>query len=224
MKLSLKRRLIYRIGQWLLKAYLPLIWRTSKIVVLQAERLQPYQQGKACIPCYWHQHNLLGSLYLLNQYEQGLNVGFLVSPSNDGSAITPVLEARGVRVIRGSSSSTGAQALKGMYELVQQGISITSTPDGPRGPLHEFKAGPLMLSKITQAPVLMIGMACQRYKTLSSWDRFVLPLPFNKIVYVIGEPLVVDRKLKLTQMDQQQQFASEQLQQLNQQAAEHLTC
>ena len=51
----------------------------------------------------------------------------------DGTAPAMLVERIGGHVIRGSSTATGARALRDYYEtIVKQEISPAITPDGPR--------------------------------------------------------------------------------------------
>jgi lysophospholipid acyltransferase (LPLAT)-like uncharacterized protein len=137
---------------------------------------------------------LFGSHALLALRPEGLKVGFLISPSIDGTAPAMLVEKIGGVVIRGSSTHTGARALRDYYEtIVKQHISPAITPDGPRGPLHEFKPGAVMLSQITGKPILPLAVAASRAYTFKTWDRFELPLPFSRIAIVYGEPVKLPR-------------------------------
>jgi lysophospholipid acyltransferase (LPLAT)-like uncharacterized protein len=49
--------------------------------------------------------------------------------------------------------------------------------------------GVAALSAAAPAPVLPIGWATRRGPRLSSWDRFVLPLPFDRGVLIYGAPI-----------------------------------
>ena len=63
------------------------------------------------------------------------------------------------RVIRGSSSHTGARALRDYYlALVQENISPIITPDGPRGPRFKFKPGAILLAQMSGRPMLPHGL------------------------------------------------------------------
>ena len=107
-----------------------------------------------------------------------------------------VVSRFGGHVIRGSSSHTGARALRDYYEaLAKQGISPSITPDGPRGPRFVFKPGAILLSQMSQRPILPMAYAASR-ATLFHWDKFVLPWPFSRIVIAIGAPRQVPRTLK----------------------------
>ena len=105
-----------------------------------------------------------------------------------------LVEKIGGHVIRGSSTHTGARALRDYYEtIVKQQISPAITPDGPRGPVHEFKPGAVMLSQITGKPILPVAVAASRTYTFKTWDRFELPLPFSRVAIVYGEPVKIAR-------------------------------
>ena len=61
--------------------------------------------------------------------------------------------------IRGSTTHTGARALRDYYDaLVKQGISPAITPDGPKGPRFVFKPGAILLSQMSQRPILPHGL------------------------------------------------------------------
>jgi len=50
-----------------------------------------------------------------------------------------------------------------MYNLiVKEKISPAINSDGPQGPQHVFKVGDLMLSQLTQAPLLPLAYAASR--------------------------------------------------------------
>jgi hypothetical protein len=100
----------------------------------------------------------------------------------------------GGHVVRGSSTHTGARALRDYYEtIVKQEISPAITPDGPRGPLHEFKPGAVMLAQLTGKPILPVSIAASHTWRFRTWDRFELPLPFSRIVIAYGEPVKMPR-------------------------------
>ena len=149
----------------------------------------------------------------------GLKVGFLVSPSVDGTGPAMLVQKFGAHVIRGSSTHTGARALRDYYEtIVKQQISPAITPDGPRGPLHEFKPGAIMLAQITGKPILPIAVAHSFKFTFRTWDSFELPLPFSRIAIVYGEPVKVSRAMDAEALAGWQQTMAERLLELRRQA------
>jgi len=122
-----------------------------------------------------------------------LNVGWLISPSVDGELGAMMVRRFGGHVIRGSSTSTGARALRDYYEaLVKEDVSPVITPDGPRGPRFEFKPGAILLAQMSGRPILPMAYAASR-AWLIKWDKFVLPVPFSRIVIAVGAPRYVPR-------------------------------
>src|SRR5690606_16267885 len=101
------------------------------------------------------------------------------------------------RVIRGSSTRTGARALRDYYQLlVNEGVSPVITPDGPTGPRHRFKPGGLLLAQLSGRPLLPMAFAATRAWQFG-WDRFVLPWPFSRVAIAVGAPVQVERTLRL---------------------------
>src|SRR5690606_1902085 len=179
---------------------LRLWWRTCRVVHIDGESHLSEALAKApsLIPCYWHQHQMFCGKYLLDQGVRGLRPGWLISPSVDGELGAQVVQRLGGHVIRGSSTNTGARALRDYYQaLVQERISPALTPDGPRGPRFKFKPGAILLAQMSGRPMLPMAYAASR-AWLVSWDKFVVPRPFSRIGLVVGPagyaPRVTDAK------------------------------
>jgi lysophospholipid acyltransferase (LPLAT)-like uncharacterized protein len=132
---------------------------------------------------------------LLEMRSAGVRLGFLISPSVDGEIGAILVRKVGAEVIRGSSSHTGARALRDYYEaLAKHGISPAMTPDGPRGPPWKFKPGAILLAQMSQRPMIPMSYAASRAWRIQ-WDRFVIPKPFARIAIVIGPPVYVAKGL-----------------------------
>ncbi len=66
-------------------------------------------------------------------------------------------------MIRGSSTHTGARALRDFYQaLAHEGISPAITPDGPRGPPWKFKPGAMLLAQLSQRPMVPLSYGASR--------------------------------------------------------------
>jgi len=124
-----------------------------------------------------------------------LKLGFLISPSVDGEIGAMIVRNLGGEVIRGSSTHTGARALRDYYQaLTQEGVSPAITPDGPRGPPWKFKPGAVLLAQLSGRPMIPLSYAASRAWKIK-WDRFVVPWPLSKIVIAIGDPVYVAKGL-----------------------------
>ena len=220
-RLTRGRMLLYRVAvaiAWWLGRFIWSTCRVHRTLGLEAARAA-VRESRAVIPVYWHQHLLFGVRALLDLQPDGLKAGFLISPSVDGTAPAMLVERIGGHVIRGSSTTTGARALRDFYEtIVKQQVSPAITPDGPRGPVHEFKPGPVLLAQLSGKPILPISVAaspCIRFRT---WDRFELPLPFSRIVIAYGEPVKIPRGVDAERLARLQVEMAARLQELQAQA------
>jgi len=190
------RRLSYALLAPIGLAVLRFWWGTCRVTaVVGAENFETaLARAPSMLPCYWHQHELFCARWLMQQMPR-IKLGFLISPSVDGEVPAMIARRLGAEVIRGSSTHTGARALRDYYQLlVKENVSPVITPDGPKGPRFRFKPGGILLSQISGRPLLPMAFAASR-AWLIAWDKFVLPWPFSRIAIAIGEPVWVERGL-----------------------------
>ncbi|MCK5723961.1 MAG: DUF374 domain-containing protein [Gammaproteobacteria bacterium] len=115
-----------------------------------------------------------------------------------------IVESWGAVAIRGSSNRTGARALKDMYNtIIKDKVSPVTTSDGPTGPIHKFKQGAILLAQLTQSPMLPIAYMASHYWELKTWDKFIIPKPFSRIVITVGEPHYIDKKSNTEKMEEE---------------------
>jgi lysophospholipid acyltransferase (LPLAT)-like uncharacterized protein len=119
-------------------------------------------------------------------------VAILISEHGDGEIIARVAEALGYRSVRGSSSRGAERALLGMIREVKEGSEVAITPDGPRGPAQHFAPGAAIIAQRSGAPLLPLTAFADRAWRLKSWDRFLIPKPFARVVVTYGEPWRAD--------------------------------
>jgi lysophospholipid acyltransferase (LPLAT)-like uncharacterized protein len=189
------RRLLYAIAVPLAVGLIRAWWRLCRVVRIEglAHLEEALARAPSLVPCYWHQHQLYCGKFLVEQRARGLTPGWLISPSVDGELGAMMVRRFGGAVIRGSSTHTGARALRDYYQaLVRENVSPVITPDGPRGPRFKFKPGALLLAQMSGRPILPMSFAASR-AWLIKWDRFVIPMPFSRIVIAIGAPRYVPR-------------------------------
>jgi len=117
----------------------------------------------------------------------------LVSEHRDGEYITQVIHRHGFETARGSSTRGGVKGLKGILRAAKEGKDLGFTPDGPKGPRHEFKWGALIAAQLTGSPIIPIGLGATRGWHLNSWDRFMIPKPFSTLRIRYGHPRFVAR-------------------------------
>jgi lysophospholipid acyltransferase (LPLAT)-like uncharacterized protein len=205
-RLTRTRRLLHRVAAALALLLVRLWWWSCRVRVIDGARLDAAIAAHgAVIPVYWHQHQLFAVKPLIERIPRGLKLGFLISPSVDGEIGVRLVAKIGAEAIRGSSSHTGAKALRDYYvAMTRHGLSPIISPDGPRGPRHEFKPGAIWLSQLSGRPIVPISYAAARAYLFRTWDRFVLPWPWTRVVIAIGEPRVVPKGLDPATVEQWQ--------------------
>lgn len=216
-------RIVAAIGVLLVKMF----WRTCRVIRVVGDEhteqaLKASPTVSSLIPVYWHQHQLFVAKYLLDQKPRGLKLGFLISPSVDGDIGVNIVSHFGGHSIRGSATHTGARALRDYYDaLTKLAVSPSITPDGPKGPRFVFKPGAILLSQMSQRPMLPLAYAASR-AWLIAWDKFVIPWPFSKIVIAVGAPRQVPRTLQPAALEALQKEMAAELKRLYQVARDEL--
>jgi len=191
-----RRRLAMRLIP-LIRILVRTLWATLRIERIGVENASGLvEKGEPFIPCYWHGRQFVCVKIMLELQKKGLKTGFLISPSRDGEIAARLLETLDVHVIRGSSTRTGAQAMRDLYRAITiDRISPITTPDGPKGPIFVFKPGAVMMAKLSGAPIVPMNYAASKTWQLGSWDRFQIPRPFARVVVAVGEPRAIPKSI-----------------------------
>ena len=172
------------IGELLIRA----IWLTVKKEVHGFWALwEEMDAGRGVIIAFWHGRMLLLPPFYERYLKREAHV--LISQHRDGELIARAISGFGLESIRGSSRRGGRDAMEEMKRRIREGVIIGITPDGPRGPGEKARRGTIELAHLTGAPVFPLSYAASHQKKLSSWDRFVIPAPFSKVVFVLGDPI-----------------------------------
>ena len=130
----------------------------------------------AVIGPFWHRAVIPATWFF-----RGRGIAVMTSRSFDGEYIARIIERFGFVAVRGSSSRGGSGALLGMNRTLAGGHIAAFTIDGPRGPRFVAKPGPVMLARMSGAPILCFYLACDRPWILRSWDAMMIPRPFSKV-------------------------------------------
>lgn len=177
-------RWIVRVGVLLIRA-LALTWRIRVVndAGLRAER----DARRPVIFSLWH-----GQMLPLLYQHRGEGVAVLISEHRDGEMIARAAAALGFETVRGSTSRGAARALIGLVRTLKEGGDVAVTPDGPRGPAKSFAPGALVAAQRTGAAIIPVVAAPRSAWRLKSWDSFMIPKPFTRIVVAYGDPARVE--------------------------------
>jgi len=173
----------------LLVSLIRLVYATMRITIVGKDILPGFAaRGEGYIGAFWH-----GRILLIPFLYPGKALHILVSQHRDGEIIANILSRFGFHLVRGSSSRGGHDAMREMLRLLRSDHDLGIAADGPRGPAEVFKPGAAQLSRLSGKAVIPISFAASSPIRCTSWDRFMLPLPFSHGVYVVGEPLYHDK-------------------------------
>ena len=150
----------------------------------------------------WKRVQRLGRPYVILSWHEvllpviwqhrGLGIAAMISEARDGQYLARFAESLGYRVIAGSSSRGATRALRAAIDALKQGIPVGLTPDGPRGPRRELKAGAVVAAMQGDAVIVPVHVEAKPAWRARSWDRFLLPGPGARVRLAYGEPIVME--------------------------------
>jgi lysophospholipid acyltransferase (LPLAT)-like uncharacterized protein len=177
------------------------ICATLRVRVLRPELEEAFWgRGRNVIYAFWHGH----LFYLMYRY-RGSGVRILVSQSRDGEFLSRVLAHFGLPTIRGSSTRGGRRSFRKLVRHIRGGGSAAIAPDGPRGPRHRAQLGIIGLARLSGVPILPVAVGARWKVEFQSWDRFLLPLPYGRVVVAYDEPVVVPSNADAELLEQKRQ-------------------
>ena len=179
------------------------------VYVQQHVERRVWSAGTPVVLAFWHGR----MLYFVHLYHRH-HLTVLVSRSRDGEFISRILQRFGVHVTRGSSSREGARGLLGMARQVRRGYHAALTPDGPRGPRYEVQPGIVTLAQKTGAMIFPMTYSARWKKALRSWDSFLVPCPFSRVVVIYGAPIHVPAQASPTVLQAKRQEVEVSLRQI----------
>ncbi len=174
--------------------------------VLDEGAVLGYDVPAPAIYALWHRSLLACAWHFRNR-----DIAILISPSFDGELIARTVQRLGFLPIRGSSSRGGAPGLRNMERAYREGHNCAITADGPRGPVFVAKPGVAQLASLVGADVGAFYVLPQRAWQLRSWDRFLIPKPFSRVLITWPPRVPADPAAVQTALDRSVQLAEQSL-------------
>jgi lysophospholipid acyltransferase (LPLAT)-like uncharacterized protein len=154
----------------------------------EADLFSRWKRGEQVILAFWHNR-----VVMMPVAYRGRKLCIMNSQHRDGEIATRAVARWGIRSVRGSATRGGAGGFLQLVNAFRAGYDLAVVPDGPRGPRYIVKPGVIHLARATGAPIIPVTYAPSRKRQLHNWDGLIIPLPFSRIVYVVGDPLDVPR-------------------------------
>jgi hypothetical protein len=186
-----KKKFLRFLGDHFLYSAVTILCKSLKIKKYNIEVIKNLNsKNQNYVLAFWH-----GTM-LIPWYLHGApDFVALTSRSKDGDILANILGKWKFKVVRGSSSTGGDEALETMIDYAKNNYSIAITPDGPRGPIHKFKAGAVITAKKTGIPLVLAGVGLKKKKVLNNWDKFEIPYFFTNAKIIYSEPVYVSSNL-----------------------------
>lgn len=144
-------------------------------------------RNRRCVYSFWHQ-----TIFLAMWWWRHRGVVAMTSANFDGQILGSALAHLGFGTTSGSSSRGGLRGLSVLARKLHEGHDVAFAADGPRGPRHVAKPGPVILARRSNCPIVGFHIFAEHAHTFEkAWDLFQLPRPFSRVVLVIGPPIEV---------------------------------
>ena len=171
-------RLIISAGYWVIR----LIGPTLRVAISYEDGAQQSLGQRPLIGSFWHSC-LIPATYICRD----LGVRVMSSNSYDGEYMGRIIHKFGFVAVKGSSSRNAVRALLGLRRALEDGWTVAFTLDGPRGPRHKVKPGPVALGRSAGVPLTMFHAAADKAWVLKTWDRLMIPMPFSRVLVRFGK-------------------------------------
>jgi len=126
----------------------------------------------------------------------------MISRSRDGEYAARLASWLGFKEVRGSSRRGGSSALRELIHRIRKGESAGMLADGPTGPPRIAKIGTVIIARDTFSPILPVLWGADRCWVLNSWDRYLIPKPFARVVIYFCRPISVPGSAKKRDLEE----------------------
>lgn len=217
-KSSIKDKIIFLIVPLMAHIIIRFIGLTMRKTYINSEKIFEYnKEGKQMMVCFWHDQMIL-SPYCY----RGKKVFIMASKHKDGLLTGVAMKYFShLDYVLGSTTRGWMGGVKAMLRVAKQNNDLALTPDGPKGPRHEAKLGAIGIAKLTGMPIFPVAFMAKRKKIFNSWDKFMLPYPFNRAVFVYGDPITVERRATDAEMEEARLKLQDSLNELTNKAEEY---
>lgn len=183
---TLRQRITLRLIIWLGYSIIRLIGPTLRVAVSYEEGAQKTLDQRPLVASFWHSC-MIPATYIFR--DMGIRV--MSSNSYDGEYMGRIIHKFGFVAVKGSSSRNAVRALLGLRRALEEGWTVAFTLDGPRGPRHKVKPGPVALARSSGLALTCFHAAVDRAWVLNTWDRLMIPMPFSRVLVRVAKLIPV---------------------------------
>jgi lysophospholipid acyltransferase (LPLAT)-like uncharacterized protein len=168
---------------------LKLLMRSCRLIKVEGEeRMEEAvsRAGGGGIFASWHQR-MSYNFHTLGKR----HITVMISQSRDGEYTSRMAKFLGFKSVRGSSTRGGSRALIEIIRSMKKGAAAGMLADGPQGPARVAKMGSVVMAGKAGVPIIPILFGAERAWMFNSWDRYLVPKPFSRVVLLYEEPVWV---------------------------------
>ncbi len=165
---------------------------------------------KKLIYASWHQRFFPGITFFSTRKP----IAIIISKSRDGEMAARAVDILGWHSVRGSSAHGGKEALEEIKALGSAQYKVGHIVDGPQGPFGVIKPGLLRIAQFADLPIVPTITSAQNPWVFNSWDRFMVPKPFSRVIIRFGKAIHVPEKMDEATFEQTRQLVEASLKSL----------
>jgi lysophospholipid acyltransferase (LPLAT)-like uncharacterized protein len=194
---NIKNRILPHIIVYFAKMAMRVLLFTCKVEIEGLDQFVKTAKKERCMITLWH-NRLAIMPEILKKYASQFVYCAFISKSRDGELLAILAKSYTMGRTLRVSHNHRRKALNDLINQLKKGEEImVVTPDGPRGPRYQVKAGAVIAAKEAEASIIPVSWSSSRFFQLKSWDKLMLPKPFSKIIVVFGDPLNLDKDSNL---------------------------
>lgn len=180
--MSLRRRLerstlLARLLGGMLALWLRLCDRTTGWQTEGLDDLERHLARGPVVLVLWHECSALAPVHWPVRAGP---LSSLYAASPIGRVSGAVQAAFGLQAIEMADGRSNRSPSREVLRRLREGVSVGLTGDGPLGPARIVKDAPLDWARASGRPVFLYAFATRRGRRLSTWDRMILPRPFDR--------------------------------------------
>lgn len=176
-------------------------WTFRLTVENEKPWLDYVKAGSRVLLCSWHQQ-FFSFIRYFKKYKS-YKPSLMISQSKDGEIIAGIANLTGWYTVRGSSSKDGQKALQEMIQRLRMTGLAAHIVDGPRGPAGYLKRGVINLAIDADAMIVPVYAIAENAWYFNSWDRFLLPKPFSKLIIRFGDMIRIQKTKDIDLIEKQ---------------------
>ena len=187
----------------LLASYIKLVIKSSRVTAVPPSYVEQEGTLHPYILALWHGQTLL----VPGLHAPDVPARVMVARHDDAEGLAEAIRQFGLGLIRGagaggrSGDRGGAAAARGALTSLRDGFSVGMTADAPPGPARKCGLGIVRISSLSGRPIIPFAVASSHYRSLNTWSRMTINLPFSKLGVVMGDPIFVPRRVSRNELE-----------------------